>query len=381
MRILLTVIFTYLFSNLYAIDFSNLNTAYWYESNPAVDFTYRAVSDGDDFIVFLKLKSSKLSQISATYFLQETFEDKNEVEFSGFILDTLENQNDEVFLKMSFKKISDFKLLVVRIFDLNNYFYFPVALSRGALRHPSFYPVDQQGLPILEDFVSENEIMIRDAGSGSKFYFFQYREAFPPADPPMGITQSVNPTLNVDSVFTASLTNVILQDNYFYFIQEDTLSTLGLTLFSGSDFFPEYRTIEELISPVTYFSKSSEMGNLLNNKSPKLAFDRFWLSLFMTKNRAKAAIANYYRKVWSANKHFTDYKQGWKTDRGIIYLVFGSPKEVYRKNQREIWVYDNAQFEFRIISNLFAPELYIMIRDKDYESIWYDQVQNIRGGK
>ena len=39
--------------------------------------------------------------------------------------------------------------------------------------------------------------------------------------------------------------------------------------------------------------------------------------------KAKSLIAIYYNRIQNANLHFTTFKEGWKTDRGMIYVVFG----------------------------------------------------------
>jgi hypothetical protein len=84
--------------------------------------------------------------------------------------------------------------------------------------------------------------------------------------------------------------------------------------------------------------------------------------------------------VFAANLLFTDYKQGWKTDRGILYAIFGQPVEVYRSNFEEVWAYNGFKFEFRIISNLFAPTFYILKRDDKYQEEWFKKMKAIRGG-
>ncbi len=43
---------------------------------------------------------------------------------------------------------------------------------------------------------------------------------------------------------------------------------------------------------------------------------------------------------------FTSYKEGWKTDKGMIFIVLGPPDKVQRSKDREVWTYDqrgNAQ--------------------------------------
>ena len=379
MRILLTELLLILFSKSFAIDFSNLNTRYWYDPGAPVSLKSRVASHNDEITVFYKLNSENASKISVEYLLQDDYDEPNDQILGIYSLDTIGTEESNV-LRLRFS--TDLQILVLKVYDGSNYFYFPVQLKRGGLDHPPFYPVDREGFPIIDSYVSDEEFGISSLTMTDRYYLYRYKEAFPPADPPTGNTQRVNPTLEVDSLLSVSSGATIFPDiSHFYFVQTDTLSTDGFTLYAGPSYYPEYRDIDLIIPPVTYFSKTSEMGSILNAKDKKVAFDRFWLTLYNTKNTARSAIASYYRKVWAANDMFTDYKAGWKTDRGIIYLIFGNPVEVYRQNKREYWTYSNIQFEFRIISNLFAPNLYILIRDEDYETKWLEQLNLLRGGK
>ena len=62
----------------------------------------------------------------------------------------------------------------------------------------------------------------------------------------------------------------------------------------------------------------------------------------------------YYSRVGYANKNFTTYQEGWRTDRGMIYIIFGPPSNVERHpfesdtRPYEVWTYyeGNRQFVF-----------------------------------
>jgi hypothetical protein len=85
-----------------------------------------------------------------------------------------------------------------------------------------------------------------------------------------------------------------------------------------------------------------------------------------------------YFFIKKANELFTSYKEGWKTDRGMVYVIFGNPDRVFRENKKEIWLYGDIRFEFKIISNLFAPKMYVLLRDKGYEKIWIKKITDLR---
>ena len=69
------------------------------------------------------------------------------------------------------------------------------------------------------------------------------------------------------------------------------------------------------------------------------AFEQFWLKMAGTKERAKYVIAEYYKRVEKANVLFTSYKEGWKTDRGMLTIVMGMPNTVYKTTRGETWIY------------------------------------------
>jgi GWxTD domain-containing protein len=58
----------------------------------------------------------------------------------------------------------------------------------------------------------------------------------------------------------------------------------------------------------------------------------------------------YYQRVKQANDRFsTIRRQGWRTDRGRVYLIFGEPSEIERypneidSKPYEIWRYNNLE--------------------------------------
>lgn len=65
----------------------------------------------------------------------------------------------------------------------------------------------------------------------------------------------------------------------------------------------------------------------------------------------------YYRRVRYANKEFTQYKDGWKTDRGMIYILFGAPNQVFYSDfvsddiNSQQWVYFNNAITFTFLDD------------------------------
>ena len=102
---------------------------------------------------------------------------------------------------------------------------------------------------------------------------------------------------------------------------------------------------------------------------------------------AKQIIKSYYKRVADANKLFSTYKEGWKTDRGVIYIVFGPPSIVYRSMQGESWTYGEESnyrsltFNFTMINNPFTNNDFTLERTTVYKNPWYRAVDSWRQGK
>ncbi|MRR13640.1 GWxTD domain-containing protein, partial [bacterium] len=92
--------------------------------------------------------------------------------------------------------------------------------------------------------------------------------------------------------------------------------------------FPRLTSIAQLIGPLAYFARPDEIGEILSAGTPEAQrsrFDRFWLRLAGSPESATNVIRQYYTRVEQANLLFSSYKEGWKTDKGMVYIVFGPP--------------------------------------------------------
>jgi GWxTD domain-containing protein len=83
----------------------------------------------------------------------------------------------------------------------------------------------------------------------------------------------------------------------------------------------------------------------------------------------------YYSRVTFANRQFTHYTDGWKSDRGMVYIIFGPPSNIERRpfenNSKpyEVWTYyeQNREFVFVDASGFGDYKLQTPIWD-DYET-------------
>ena len=121
-------------------------------------------------------------------------------------------------------------------------------------------------------------------------------------------------------------------------------------------------------------------------ENKKLALDQYWINMTKDEEKAKSLIREYFRQVEFANILFSDFKQGWMTDRGMIYIVMGPPQEVYFNSDRETWIYDGMNsnskinFTFARVKNILTPNYYVLNRSRAYQPEWFKGITLWRSG-
>jgi GWxTD domain-containing protein len=173
----------------------------------------------------------------------------------------------------------------------------------------------------------------------------------------------------------------------FYLLRTDTTRNFGAVLNVFSANFPKSATPTEMLEPIRYLTSAKEFKKLQKEPNRKIAIDKFWLNRTGNIARAKELIRIYYTRQKLANKYFTSYKEGWKTDKGMIYMIYGDPTIVYKSDKLEKWIYGENQtnagliflFE-RNIKSIYQND-YILTRSVNYKASWYQAVDTWRNGR
>ncbi|MFW6224320.1 MAG: GWxTD domain-containing protein [Bacteroidota bacterium] len=209
-----------------------------------------------------------------------------------------------------------------------------------------------------------------------------FLKEFKPSRPPHLNKRKQDTWLKTDSIFTIDLTDGLSPELQFhrpgiYHIQADTTQKDGLSLFYFRDNYPLISNPRLMIAPTQYIATSFEFRKIKQNESPKKAIDQFWLKITDNPERAKILIRKYYTRVEHANRMFYTHRPGWKTDRGMIYIVLGPPQLVYRSNNNETWIYgESAQYNalklnFTRVDNPFSNNDFALERSPLYKEEWY----------
>jgi len=250
----------------------------------------------------------------------------------------------------------------------------------GANGYPSFDRVFHSG----EHF----NVQYNRKGVDTVYVKF-YQNKTPLPRPPVTNLSSTRPDFIPDSIFAYpynDTTKYTLPGEGMYHIQVDPTQPGGLTLFNFGDNYPRVATVSDMIGPIAYLASSVEFNELINQTNKKLAVDNFWLESAGNVQTAREMIRVYYNRVFFANYFFTSYKEGWKTDRGMMFIVYGPPNILTKRGDTEIWVYyrkksrEPLQFTFTRHASPYTQNDFMLERNF-VNSMWVQAVRDWRSGK
>lgn len=122
--------------------------------------------------------------------------------------------------------------------------------------------------------------------------------------------------------------------------------------------------IDDSVKKLRYVASSTQINAMkdaeTNDKKIDL-FMKFWEELDPTPNTEQnEALIEYYARIEYANKNFRAYSEGWLTDKGNVFIVYGKPLTITSSNSTyesrvtyERWTYEgNMEFLFQDKSGL-----------------------------
>jgi GWxTD domain-containing protein len=248
-------------------------------------------------------------------------------------------------------------------------------------------------IPVFRSYVKPGEELSISykAKIGVTVFVRYYNREFPLAVPPFSLTEPKPFHYQPDSTYTLELKNgtttFIAGKKGFYHIQLDTTKRDGITLFNFSDAFPEVKKADDMVLPLRYITSKQEYEELTGSANKKASVEKFWLDCTGNQERAKEIIRKYYNRVQDGNAYFTSYVEGWKTDRGMIYLIYGSPNVIYKTDNSETWTYgeenniNSLTYVFSKVNNPFTDNDYSLDRSANYKQAWYSAVDIWRQGR
>ena len=116
------------------------------------------------------------------------------------------------------------------------------------------------------------------------------------------------------------------------------------------------KDLDKAIDQLVYIASSSEISNMedAKTKDDKIKlYLAFWKKKDPTPNTEENEVRDeYYRRIAYANQNFSHYIEGWKSDRGMVFIILGPPNNVdrhpfeYDSKPYEVWEYYNLSKDF-----------------------------------
>jgi GWxTD domain-containing protein len=191
-----------------------------------------------------------------------------------------------------------------------------------------------------------------------------------------------------DSSFTYRTGSVfkVPREGFYHFMPSEERKG-GLSIFQFSEKFPYLKSIDDMLFPMRFIMSRKDFDFLNKTGDRRKAVENFWVEASGNQDKAKNLIEQYYSRVENANYHFSSHVEGWKTDRGMIYLIFGQPNVIYRTGTSETWIYGeegnqlSLNFVFIKVINPFTDNHFVLNRSPIYKNPWYRAVDEWRAGR
>ncbi|AWW31610.1 GWxTD domain-containing protein [Echinicola strongylocentroti] len=271
----------------------------------------------------------------------------------------------------------------------DQYIYHTDLISPFITDLPSFGAYYANDIPFDQTYINKGEALLFKSDKSMNLYNYFYPRDFEIPLPPME-TRPAPVAKDIEVINNGEfLVNVPqpFDEQGYYFVQTDTTKQTGFMVKTTSDAYPRVSTYDEMIDKLVYISTRNEHEALRAAEDKKKALDKYWLELTHDTEKAQGIIREYFRQIEFANILFTDFKEGWKTDRGMIYTVMGPPVSVFFDVDKEIWIYDKIgskskiSFTFARIRNIFTPNYYKLNRSRSYQPEWFQSITLWRSGK
>jgi len=319
---------------------------------------------------------------------------------STYVRDASDNPDEdkELIGSMDMKR-SDRRSFVIKVTahdlnrDVKSSLFIQVEKHQHGQRQ-GFLPMSTRGVPLFDDHVSPGtqvHVMCEQYADASlTVEHFKPQAKLPP--PVFTESSPVNISTRPDSVFTIRVDkdgwfDLVAAASGFYHVRSDTSQRAGYTLFTLKDSYPAVRVVRDMVAPLRYITSTQEWDKLTDGDEPRKEVEKFWSTAAGDRERARQAIEAYYSRVESADRHFTSIVEGWKTDRGLVHIIFGTPNTIRKTDTGETWIYGDESNLMSLIFNFvkrddpFTDNDLVLQRDPMFKSAWYRNVESWRNGR
>lgn len=253
---------------------------------------------------------------------------------------------------------------------------------------------ENSALPLINSFIAVDQGIQVSANQPFnqpvevKFYPMDQSLALPPFTLQTSVytprvpdsTFTLSPNNSSEVTFTPSKAGI-----YAIHIRDAEVPEISLLSFDNG--FPYLTHPSQLVEPLRYLTSKKEFSLIVEGTNPRKEVDQFWQRLAKDKEQARALIQAYYGRIQTANLWFSSDREGWRTDRGLVYTIFGPPGSVTIEKNKEMWLYGEEgnymswNFIFNKVDNSFSQNDYKLLRSPNYKTFYHQAVETWREGR
>jgi len=121
------------------------------------------------------------------------------------------------------------------------------------------------------------------------------------------------------------------------------------------------KDIDLAIEQCVYIANTDELDEMKAGKTKDerlKRFVKFWKKIDPSPNANRNEIMiEYYERIRVANERYSHYTSGWKTDMGMVYIIYGNPGNIERhpfdadSKPYEIWTYYDINRQYIFVDN------------------------------
>lgn len=370
-----------------------------YHLNDSVSQLFYKINN--EVLIYKRLDTTQLFSTSVHVKLEISLQDNLQKTIDTVSFDLIDKQasvkvkdlNGSVFFKL--KKGFDY-FINMRVHDRNkkvSYTQSFYSSKTSSFNRENFLIKNLNHEVCYTNYFKPNELIYVSSHRNTEKFFNvdYYNKSFKLALPPFSYDQASRFSYQADSSFSVYANSdeieITLPNRGFYHLQTNDTSKDGVTFYVYESSFPKIKDAEQMILATRFIMAKQEFENCMNSIDKKASIDKFWTSIGGSKERAIELLKKYYGRIQEANKLFSSYQEGWKTDRGMIYVVFGAPNSVTKLVNGEVWTYgelDNQKstiFAFSKVVNPFTDNDFSLERSESLKLPWYQAVDAWRQGR
>lgn len=385
---------------LYKKGNNELNSKYTvYHINDSVSQLFYELSN--DVLIYKKTDTSNYFYCDVKLQLQVKLEDKLDQIINTESIKIIDRQTDAItkYLNGSiyFKLKKDHNYYIdINVIDNHKktiYHHNLYSNKESVNSRQNFLVYNSRQEVLFNSYYKPDDVVyIQSFRNKEKLYEVDFFKAnFRLALPPFSVEPMQHFSYKPDSTFSVyeknGLIELALPQKGFFHLKTNNATKEGVTFYVYESSYPKIKNTEQMIMATRYIMAKKEFDNCMISEDKKAAIDKFWVDIGGSNERAKELIKKYYGRVQESNKLFSSFQEGWKTDRGMIYIVFGAPNNVSKRKNGEIWTYGEVGnprslvFIFTKVINPFTDNDYYLERSEVFKAPWYEAVDMWRQGR